>query len=189
MARSRFVGQSPASLLVSGRYYRMPNCSLTASASLTTGLLRVVPKFIPNTITVAKIGAEITVVGDAGSKLRLGIYADDGNFRPGALVLDAGTIAGDSVGVQEITDGETVLYGGRWYWLAAVVQSVSVTQPTVRTTSSLYESNFADYGTSIPTAGQVSVGFSQGSVSGALPSTFSVQATSGSCPSIFIKAA
>lgn len=179
---------SPSGILVSGRYYRMPNCNLTSSGSLTTNLLRVVPAFVPNTITVAKIGAEITVVGDAGSKLRLGIYDDNGG-RPGSLVLDAGQIDGDSATVQEITDGVTVLYGGRWYWFGGVVQSVSVTQPTVRITNNIFADVPTDYGTAAPVAGSISVCWSQGSVSGALGATFIHAATGGAAPSVFIKVA
>lgn len=177
------------SILTPGRYYRMPSCNLTTSITAGIGLLRVVPAYIPNKITVAKIGAEITVAGDVGSKLRLGIYADDGTLRPGSLVLDAGQIAGDSATVQEITDGVTVLHGGRWYWFGAVVQSVSVTQPTVRVTNTILERNPIDYRESTPVAGAAATGYAQSAITGALPSTFTVQTTSGSCPSIFIKAA
>lgn len=173
--------------LVSGRYYRAPNGTLGTSATLGVGTFRCVPKFIPSATTISRLGAEVSTVGEAGSKLRLGIYADDGTFRPGALVLDAGTIAGDSNTVQEITGLSTTLSRG-WYFFGGAVQVVSVTQPTVRALAATFEYAPLDY-TAIPTAGAASVGFSMTGVTGALPATFTVGNIVGSAPSLFMRIA
>ncbi len=178
-------GGSPP--MVSGRYYRLPNCSVQTSATLGVGTLRLIPKFIPHPLTLTRLGAEVTITGDVGSKLRLGIYADDGTFRPGALVLDAGTINGDSATVQEITISQALSRG--WYWFGGAVQVVTVTQPTVRATNTLYEPIPVDYNTVAPTAGAANAGAFQSGVTGALPNPFVYGGSPGAAPAIFGKVA
>jgi hypothetical protein len=176
--------------MVSGRYYRCPACTLTTSATTTNGIMRLVPKWIPNTITVAKICAEVTTIGEAGSKVRLGIYADDGTGRPGSLVVDAGQIAGDSATVQEITDGVTQLTGGRWYWFAVAAQSCPTTPPTLRVINVPMESMPIDQGTSPLTGGYSAYGWTQTGVTGALPGTAAPTTQAGAAvPAVHIKVA
>lgn len=163
-------GKAPVYRWVSGRYYFAPNTmSISTSATLGVGTLRAVPFWIPMQTTLSKLGAEVTIVGDAGSVIRLGLYADDGSTRPGALVVDGGTILGDSATLQEVTISTVV--GPGIYWAAAVVQNVTVTQPTLRTATALLTPSI-DIGSSIPTAGQTAVGWSVTGVSGALPASF-----------------
>lgn len=154
----------------SGRYYGLVQAS--TSNGLTNGLLRAYPFWVPGlgSITLSRIAAEITGAGDSGCKLRLGIYADDGTGRPGNLLIDAGTIDGTSVAVQEITISQTITCG-RIYHAAAVVELVSVTQPTVRTIAAL-AGVAADYGTSLPSAAANAVSYFTTGVTGALPSAF-----------------
>jgi hypothetical protein len=172
--------------LRTGLYYRtVPTTSLTTSATLGNGNLRCTPFWVPSSLTLSKIGAEVTSAGDAGSKLRLGIYADDGTGYPGALVVDAGTIAGDSATVQEITISQALTPG--LYWIACAVQVVVTTQPTVRVLSA---NTIQTGATAIPTAGQLWMGYLQASVTGALPGTFTVTVTqTGSVPMTFVKVA
>src|SRR5688500_9696138 len=86
----------------SGLYYA-PNGTLSTVAP-SNQQMRAMPFIIPNALTLDRIACETTVDGEAGSVVRLGIYADDGNGYPGALVLDAGTVAGDGgAAVKEIT--------------------------------------------------------------------------------------
>jgi len=82
-----------------------------------------VPVIFSEKITLDRIGAEITSIGDAASLVRLGIYADNGNVYPGSLVLDAGTIAGDSATAQAITINQTLESG--LYWFVYVHNSVA----------------------------------------------------------------
>jgi hypothetical protein len=58
----------------------------------------------------------------------LGIYEDDGLGSPGVLLLDAGTIDGNSATAQEKTISQA-LVGGRRYHLAALVDGGT---PTLR---------------------------------------------------------
>lgn len=60
----------------------------------------------------------------ASSNARMGIYADGGNGSPGALILDAGTIATDTTGAKDIVISRTLDPG--CYWLA-LVASHSIT--------------------------------------------------------------
>ena len=174
--------------LASGRYYYTysPNSS-TTSATLGNGTLRLVPWFVPNAVTITRIGAEVTSTGEAGSKYRIGIYADDGTGTPGALVLDAGQIAGDSATVQELTVSQTLAPG--LYWVGGAVQSAPTTQPTMRTGTATPPLHALPNGTTTPTAGQSTFGFQQTGVSGAF-STFSWTTGTSVAPArIFVKVA
>lgn len=84
-------------------------------------LLKAQPFVVPKTITLDRIGMEITVIGTVGSLVRLGIYASE-NGLPTTLVLDAGTIAGDSATFQSITINQTLAPG--LYYLVNLSNSV-----------------------------------------------------------------
>jgi hypothetical protein len=178
--------------LVSGRYY-FPmgggTSGLSTSSTLGTGTLRVCPWFVPNATQLSVIGGEVVTgtTGDSGSKLRLGIYADDGTCYPGRLVLDAGTIAGDSIAVQDIAINLTLQPG--LYWIGGAVQIVTVTSPTVRTTTVTAPFPLT-VGASTPAAGGASSGYSQTSVTGALPAVFTATlSAAGSVPRLHVKVA
>lgn len=178
--------------LASGHYYFTTSQSNGSSSSvLAVGTLRLTPFYVPHATTVSKIGAEVTVVGEAGSKVRLGIYSDTGKGYPGALLVDAGTINGDSATVQEITLETAQALAPGLYWVGGAVQVVTTTQPTVRTVNvGASIPTYVSLGTSIPTAGLVTYGFAQASVTGALPATFSTTVTvSTIVPRVFVKIA
>jgi hypothetical protein len=84
--------------------------------------LRSIPFIVSKTITLDRIGMEITTGGSAGSLVRLGIYAST-NSIPDALVLDAGTIAGDSATFQSIVINQTLTAG--LYWLTSIHNSLA----------------------------------------------------------------
>lgn len=171
----------------SGRYYFVPNFGNTlTSAGLGNNTFHATPFWIPNTVEISRIGGEVTVAGDAGSKVRFGIYADDGTGRPGALLLDAGQIAGDSATVQEISGLSLTLASGV-YWIGGVIQNAPITQPTMRCPNLAGVIVNTDIGTTAPAANQVAGGFQMPGISGALPSTFNTWAVSTVVPRIFIK--
>lgn len=143
----------------------------TGNSTLTTGVLRLGPAFIPNPITLLAIGAEVQSAGEAGSKYRLGIYADNGSCYPGRLVLDAGTIAGDSNTVQDIAINQALAPG--LYWFGGVTQVVTVTQPTMRITNAPPSTGpWLSMGSTAPSAGGTIAGYQQTGVTGALPAVF-----------------
>ena len=76
------------------------------------------PIFVERSTTFNKIGCRVTVLA-AGKVVRMGIYEADissGRSTPGALVLDAGTVAVGAVGEKAIAINETLARGH--YWLA-----------------------------------------------------------------------
>jgi hypothetical protein len=172
-ASNTLSGDRASLPMASGRYYLMPPITGTStSAALGLGAFVCAPTYVPTTVTVSRMCGEITSAGDVGSKLRLGIYADDGTGRPGALVLDAGTIAGDVVGLQEITGLATTI-GPGWYWFGGCTQLHTVTPPTVRTWGGMGSYvGIIDYGTTVPGAGVSVNGVRSTSMTGALSATF-----------------
>jgi hypothetical protein len=146
-----------------------PN-SVTTSVTLGVGSLRLTAWVLTRAMALDRIGAEVTTIGEAGSKFRLGIYADNGNSYPGALVVDAGQIAGDSATVQELTIAVTLAAG--LYWVGGAVQSVVTTQPTMRTINNWTPPVPLSAGTSAPSAGALQIGYTQSSVTGALPANY-----------------
>lgn len=112
--------------------YFFPNAPIapTTGTPPTNGDMRMSPWLVRRPITLDRLAAEVTTAGEAGSKVRLGIYSDSGECRPGALVVDGGTIAGDVVAVASVTVAVTLQPG--LYWLAIAAQDAPTTRPTLR---------------------------------------------------------
>lgn len=161
------------SAVKSGNYsFAYPGAAVGANNTWGNGTLRVTPFWTSTGFTMNRIGGEITVIGDVGSTLRIGIYEDStaGHY-PGALLLDAGTIAGDSATVQDITISQ-VIAPYRLYWIGCALQGVTISQPTIRTSTTMMSTLVV--GTSAPTTGATAVAaYSQTGVTGALPANFS----------------
>lgn len=179
----------PSGTLAPGRYYAMPNTGngVGTSALLGNGSFRCTMVYLRNQITITRMEAGITVVGDANSKLHLGVYADDGTGRPGALVLDPGTINGDSATDQEITGLSTIVGPGN-YCFGAAVQGVTVTQPTVRTiTNAGIAPINTELGTTMPASSATAWSFIMNGVTSTLPGSFTLSSVGTSAPRIIIK--
>ena len=146
--------------------------------------LRASPFFVPVQTNFDRIAAEVTVAV-AATTVRLGVYADDGRGLPGALLLDAGTINGNSATVQAITINLN-LSPGR-YWLCAVSQGGA---PTLRVNGTgggipgLPEGFGATW---VPSAALT--GFGMSPVAGALPATFVAATTPGAMPRVGLRIA
>lgn len=67
--------------------------------------------------------AVIALNAGASAVLRLGLYADTGAGRPGAVVQDAGTASINTAGLKELTFTALVLEPGL-YWAAVATQSL-----------------------------------------------------------------
>lgn len=155
-------------------YYQCtPATGLSTDSTLGWNVVRVMPFVVPNRVTITRLGAEVTVAGAAGSLFRLGIYADNGNTFPGALVLDAGTIPGDSATVQELTVSKALKPG--LYWVGGAVQGGSSgTQPTLRTLTGVTAGRgVINNGFQVPpAAAPIAPGFAYTGVSDALPAAW-----------------
>lgn len=150
-------------------WHRAPNCVVTTGAP-SNGVLRLTPKFIPVAVRIDRLGVEVTSAGEAGSVVRLGVYADDGTMRPGALVVDGGTVDGTSATAQSVTVDVALERG--WYWFGAATQLAPATQPTLRTIGTLLEPCPVDLQGVQPTSNNVFV--LTCTATGALPATFTL---------------
>lgn len=84
------------------------------------------PVKVDYAVSIASLNIEVTVVsGSAGSTARLGIYRADSGYQPTSLVLDAGTVATDSLGLKTISGLTQVLPRGRYMF--AIAQQVATT--------------------------------------------------------------
>lgn len=155
----------------SGCYHQTAPAITLATVNTLGTALRVTPFVVPRRITITRMGLEVVNAGDAGCVMRMGIYADNGAGYPGALVLDAGTVPGDVVGVAEVTISKLLEVGT--YWCGAVPQGVTTTQPTIRGVATLASPLVPLTTGTTPIANHTpSVGFAGLSVTGALPATF-----------------
>jgi hypothetical protein len=177
----------PHTPLRSGNYYFLPNSQTTTTAAPANDDLRTVPFYVGQRVRITVLGGEVTTVGENGSKVRLGIYRDDGAGEPGELVVDAGTIDGDSATVQEIGGLDVRLAPG-WYHVAACVQSAPNTAPVMRVMAAGHASSLVHMGTLLPGVG-TAIGHSMAGVSGALPTTFmrSNRVWTNTMPRVFAK--
>lgn len=121
----------------SGRYYGFHTSSLSTGANLTNGQTRAAPYFFPEAVRLDRIGVEVTSAGESGSLVRLGIWAPNPSTgMPDALILDAGTVAGDgSTGFKEITISQIV--GPGVVWFSDTSQLAPTTRPTLRTVGAI----------------------------------------------------
>jgi hypothetical protein len=170
-----------------GFYYPTPNSTQNATVTMTLSQLRAVPFRVDKTTTWDRIGFEQTTVGAAGALIRLGIYADDGLGAPGALTLDAGTVAADSgTGIKTITISQQLTPGV--YWLAAVCQ---VATSVMRNTGPQSPFHYL-LSTSAPINYSSSVVecFTVNSITAGLPNPFgsTVNAGAGSGPCVILRA-
>lgn len=187
-------GYQPAPVMPPAGWYFFPvsQAASGTNAALGNGTLRLVPFYLPQATSISRIGAEITTIGQAGSLLRLGLYSDSLGL-PASLLLDAGTIAGDSATVQEIVLGSPLALAAGWYWTGGAVQNVTITQPTVRVTSGVTSPILLGTSQSMPGSSATTSGYSMPGITGAFPSTFTAWAGSPSAitsaPRIFMRTA
>lgn len=174
---SRWYSPAKGSLLTGCYYQASPISATSTNNTLGNGVLRVAPFVVPRGVTLSQIGMEVTAVGDTGCVLRLGIYKDNGNGFPGDLLLDAGTVPGDAIATYVSIAITQILRTGV-YWMGAVLQGVTTTQPTVRSIGPGGNVGVAmcvplTNGGSAPGANAaINVGWSKSSVTGALPATW-----------------
>lgn len=147
-----------------GQYYQAAS-GVAQSRPGSNGNVDYLSFWVAQTLTVDRIGVGVVTAGDVGSFVRLGIYADDGSGKPGALLLDAGTIDGGSATAQEITISKQLTAG--LYWTASVCQNVVVTAPICRGLNGNQIVGAVDTLSNAVTFTQA--GWSQAGVTGALP--------------------
>jgi hypothetical protein len=140
--------------------------SEVGTASGNTDRTDYTPVYLP-TCTLDRLAVICDSFTTAGN-VRLGIYNNGADNRPGSLLLDAGTVNITATGTFQVTISQAVTAG--WYWLAANGQSGTYDLVCYRTNTGAranpYLSNFE-------TAPSINVsttwGYRQASVTGAFP--------------------
>lgn len=180
------AGSAPNLIGLSGSYWSYP--ATHGTAAYADGTMVAHPVYVPRTISIARIGAEVTAAGVGGTVVRLGVWLDNGVGEPGSLVLDAGTIDGTSATAQEITLGTALqLTGGYRYWFSAVAQGGAPTIRVVPTNVAGWSGEVGTLAAATGTTGTARPGRSIGSISGALPGQFGTGALGTGIPLIAVK--
>lgn len=167
-------------------YYFGAGAATRSTLSMAASTEYACPVFISGSGTLIRIGLEVTIAGTAGTVIRLGIRGDNGTGQPGDLLLDAGAVAGDAVASVELTISTAVTPG--LYWFTATAQSTGGTLPTVRAmTGDLPPVGVGALATALsstPLAGYLT----GATITGALPTTYTVSNRAGVVPRIVAKA-
>lgn len=180
---------------VSGDWHQPGSGSGTPSAILGVGTERLAAYWVPVAATLTGLAVEVTTAGEAGSLFRLIARSDDGSGstfgapgKPSTLLVDAGTVAGDgATGVRTVTGlSAAIAAGGRWIWIGGAVQTVTTTQPTLRTIGTpLYALTM---GSATPTVLSAAyAGYSQTGVTGAAPGSFTGSTLAGTIARVAAK--
>lgn len=180
----------------SGMFYGPTVNGTPAAAALSAAnTLYAAPFFMGSTATAKTLTFNITTGNTAAWNARLCIYADNGG-RPGALVVDGGTVAiasGSVTGNQTATlpGGGTSLYGPAWYWLAFNADSASESLSSLNnyTNSAILSSSILGGPSSNSLFAPVTnAGVKVSQAFGACPSTFGAAANNapGSMPYIVV---
>jgi hypothetical protein len=116
------AGMRLSSAAVAGRIYRSGWAAGGESNSTGGALGRLYARPVRMTAgTLDRLYIKHATVPTASELIRLGIYEDDGAGRPGALVLDAGTIdLSTAAAIKSITISQAV--NTNIYWLASARQ-------------------------------------------------------------------
>ena len=166
--------------LRTGYYYWSGDSAISTNAALGFGTLRVRRLVLPHQVTLDRIGGECSSAGSAGTLLLPAIYSDvDG--QPSALLLAPGSLDGTLTTMQELPASLTLPAGPSWW--GGVVQGTG-TQPTVRCIGAPDQSDLFPASISGAPATNTSPQscYQMTGVTGALPSTFTINAIGGSTP-------
>ena len=117
------------------------NLGVLGNSTLSTGTLllntiKFYKIYTANTVTVTRMGCNITAAGTAGSKGRLGIYSDLNGY-PSTLILDSGEFTCDTIAAKTLTGLSATLPAGV-AWLCIVHNSASNPTFTVHPVANLY---------------------------------------------------
>jgi hypothetical protein len=189
------VEEYPLKPSVRGGVYYTAMVGKTASQVAVVDRLSAVPFTVQSGSRPAfdQIAVSLPAAGGTGSTGRLGIYRDSGYGIPGALLLDAGSVATDVTGARTIAINVTLDAG--LYWLAYLDKQVT-SAPTLycpdATTMVSVRGMSAFTSLAVPLASDYIGGYFINGVAGpALPATWA-GATNwgwGTPPLVFLRAA
>lgn len=109
-----------------GRYFGsfFTGGAITTQALTSANSLRTFPFFVPKTMRFDRIAIRVSTAATGTTpRIRLGVYEDkgDGSVYPGALLIDAGEVTVNTIGLKELVIDLT-LKGGKLYWLTLIGQ-------------------------------------------------------------------
>lgn len=165
-----------------GRYYFPVSPQGVNTLAMANTQCRSVPWIVEDTISIDRIGAEITAAGEATSTIRLGIW-DDLNSGPNNLVLDSGPIAANAVAVVEAVCDITLNPGV--YWLGLAAQNSPVTPPTIRSCNT-NDPLVPLHNATQPLAAAVYQGYIA-NFAGAFPASWGGVGPGGAAPRLFVR--
>lgn len=163
-------------------YYYMPYASRpNSTVSLTANQLRAVPFYVAEETTFTRIG--VNRVSGGAANARLGIYNFE-NGVPTSLIYDSGNFTILTDGAQEVTISQTLASG--WYALAVICDSAISGLLGLSTDTQMMAAIISSENS---VTGWEVCGHQDNMTFGALPSTFSVDATlnSGTNPAIWLR--
>lgn len=148
-------GDTERNIFTPGNYYPAPAAGFPGTGGFPNGTMQASPLAWPGG-TLERLMTEITVAGDVGSILTLGVYADDGTGYPGTR-LGTGTAGADTAAVKEIVLSLALAPGD--YWVALLVTGTPILTPTMRTRvqASLPQVRRSDTAFVVSTAGSYAV--------------------------------
>jgi hypothetical protein len=127
-------GSSAAAPFIAGHWY--PGATLNnadTAGARANGSFLASPVLVGVAHTFVGIGAGINTAGSAGALVRLGLYADNGSGAPGALIVDAGTVAATSATFVSAAISQALAPG--LYWAACAIQGAPATTPVLEATN------------------------------------------------------
>lgn len=126
--------------MVSNFYYTAPASNSVNTANLNRTFY--IPIFVTENTTFDRIAVRTSGTFSGSGVARLGIYANSGG-QPGAVVLDAGTVATTAANTTyEITINQTLSAG--IYWLAMCSQTNATTNSYRSATTPYYQAHFVN---------------------------------------------
>jgi len=125
--RIEMAGSVDPRLWRAGRFYSGHWHAPTTTVTLVADTLYGIPFAIYGDTPIDRIAVEVTTL-DAGSQIRIGLYAESTSQRgePGELLEDLGTIASTATGIKAIAVSPTRRLGPGRYFVALIASSVVI---------------------------------------------------------------
>lgn len=110
--------------ILAGYYFTGISERAATTLALVASTLYAIPYWVNRDIRITKLAIHVNTAAAAGKIVRIGLYRDNGACYPGTLVIDAGTVTVDAVGVRAIDFSGTPkdLKSGL-YWMVVVSDS------------------------------------------------------------------
>lgn len=107
------------------RYHSASPSDSYGGTTFSANTIYAVPIFMPVAKIVTRIACYLRSGEGAGRAARLGIYADNGNISPDALIQDCGEVDLSTTGMKSIQGLTIPLLSISYYWLAIAINNSS----------------------------------------------------------------